>query len=71
MTGKKIDGIPLPPVSEETWYEVFERAVLRIEKMSYEEFANNTTAKDYKLLVEIERHVAERMTEDFIGTGEW
>ena len=71
MTGKKIDGIPLPPVSDETWHEVFERAVLLIEKMGYAEFANNTHAKDYKQLVEIERHVAERMTEDFIRTGEW
>ena len=61
----------LQPVSEEVWYEVFERALLRIEKMSYPEFEQRVFRNDIQLLAEIQSRVAEAMTEQFINEGEW
>ena len=50
---------------------MYERALERIEKMSYLEFAKQTNLEDYKTLMHIEDRIAEAMTEDFIQTGEW
>lgn len=50
---------------------MYERALERIEKMSYLEFAKQTNLEDYKTLMHIEDRVAVAMTEDFIQTGEW
>ena len=57
--------------SDEAWAEVYERALERIEKMSYLEFAKQTNLEDYKTLMHIEDRIAKAMTEDFIRTGEW
>jgi len=57
--------------SDEAWAGVYERALERIEKMSYLEFAKQTNLEDYKTLMHIEDRVAVAMTEDFIQTGEW
>lgn len=58
-------------VSEEAFTEVYERACERIEKMSYLEFAKQTSLEDYRALMHIEDRVANAMAEDFIRTGEW
>jgi len=58
-------------VSEEAFAEVYERALERIEKMSYVEFVGMTGASDYKLITQIEDRIAEAMAEDYIKTGEW
>jgi hypothetical protein len=50
---------------------VYERAQERIEKMSYLEFAKQTSLEDYRALMHIEDRVATGMAEDFIQTGEW
>lgn len=57
--------------SEEAFTEVYERALERIEKMSYLEFAKQTSLEDYRALVHIEDRVANAMAENFIQTGEW
>lgn len=57
--------------SEEEFAAVYERALERIEKMSYVEFVGMTGATDYKLLMQIEDRIAEAMAEDYIKTGEW
>lgn len=58
-------------VSEEAFTEVYERACERIEKMSYLEFAKQTSLEDYRALMHIEDRVANAMAEDFIRTGGW
>lgn len=58
-------------VSEEAWTEVYERALLRIEPMTYTEFETYTSGDDIQLLAEIQDRVAQAMTESFIKTGEW
>ena len=58
-------------VSDEAWAEVYERALERIDKMSYLEFFQNVSGSDQELLDGIVDRVAEAMTEDFIQTGEW
>jgi len=58
-------------ISEEAFTEVYERALERIEKMSYIEFVGMTGTTDYKVLMQIEARIAEAMAEDFIKTGEW
>lgn len=57
--------------SEEAFNEVYERAIERIQKMSYIEFVGMTGTNDYKLLTQIEERIAEAMAEDYIRTGEW
>jgi len=57
--------------SEEAFTEVYERALERVEKMSYLEFAKQTSLEDFRALTHIEDRVAEAMAEDFIRTGEW
>ena len=57
--------------SDEAFTEVYERALERIEKMSYLEFAKQTNLEDFRALTHIEDRVAEAMAEDFIRTGEW
>jgi hypothetical protein len=57
--------------SEEAFNEVYERALERIQKMSYIEFVGMTGTSDYKLLMQIEERIAEAMAEDYIKTGEW
>lgn len=57
--------------SEEAFSEVYERALERIQKMSYIEFVGMTGTTDYKLLTQIEERIAEAMAEDYIRTGEW
>jgi len=57
--------------SEEAFTEVYERALERVEKMSYLEFAKQTSLEDFRALTHIEDRVAEAMAEDFIQTGEW
>ena len=57
--------------SDEAFAEVYERALERIEKMSYLEFAKETSLADYRTLTKIEDRVAEAMAEAFIQTGEW
>ena len=57
--------------SEEAFTEVYERALERIEKMSYLEFAKQTSLEDYRALVHIEDRVANAMAEDFIQKGKW
>lgn len=57
--------------SEEAFTEVYERACERIEKMSYLEFAKQTSLEDYRTLMHIEDRVANAMAEDFIRTGGW
>jgi len=57
--------------SEEAFNEVYERALERIQKMSYIEFVGMTGTTDYKLLSQIEERIAEAMAEDYIRTGEW
>jgi len=57
--------------SEEAFTEVYERALERVEKMSYIEFVGMTGTADYKVLMQIEERIAEAMAEDFIQTGEW
>lgn len=57
--------------SEEAFTEVYERALERVEKMSYLEFAKQTSLEDYRALTHIEDRVATAMAEDFIQTGEW
>ena len=58
-------------VSDEAFTEVYERALERVEKMSYLEFAKQTNLEDFRALTHIEDRVAEAMAEDFIRTGEW
>ncbi len=58
-------------VSEEAFTEVYERALERIEKMSYLEFAKQTSLEDFRALTHIEDRIATAMAEDFIRTGEW
>ena len=58
-------------VSDEAFAEVYERALERVEKMSYIEFVGMTGTTDYKLLMQIEERIAEAMAEDYIQTGEW
>ena len=58
-------------VSEEAFTEVYERALERIEKMSYLEFAKQTCLEDFRALTHMEDRVATAMAEDFIRTGEW
>ena len=57
--------------SEEAFNEVYERACERIEKMTYLEFAKQTSLEDYRALMHIEDRIANAMAEDFIRTGEW
>ena len=57
--------------SEEAFNEVYERALERIQKMSYIEFVGMTGTTDYKLLTQAEERIAEAMAEDYIRTGEW
>lgn len=57
--------------SEEAFSEVYERALERIQKMSYIEFVGMTGTTDYKLLTQIEERIAEAMAEDYIRTGKW
>ena len=57
--------------SEEAFNEVYERALERIQKMSYIEFVGMTGTTDYKLLTQVEERIAEAMAEDYIRTGEW
>lgn len=58
-------------VSDEAWTEVYERAIERIDKMSYLEFFQNVSGSDQELLDGIVDRVAEAMTESFIYKGEW
>ena len=58
-------------VSDETWHEVYERAILQIEKMSYTEFEQYMNGDDALMLGAIQDRVADAMTESFIMTGEW
>ena len=57
--------------SEEAFTEVYERALDRVTKMSYLEFAKQTSLEDFRALTDIEDRVATAMAEDFIQTGEW
>lgn len=57
--------------SDEAFTEVYERALERVEKMSYLEFAKQTSLEDFRALTHMEDRVATAMAEDFIRTGEW
>lgn len=58
-------------VSEETWHEIYERAIERTYQMSFTEFEKRTGGDDALLLGRIQDRVAEAMANDFIYEGEW